>query len=78
VGVQALRGQSHPASDLESLDMHAGMDEPELLMQLLETIANEKARYGRSEAWNIVAANAKLTVAELEKANEAPPRSSLR
>jgi hypothetical protein len=73
VGVQALRGKPHPASDLESLDMHAGMDEPELLMQLLETVANERARAGR-KTWEIVAFYAHRAVEALEEANETPRR----
>jgi hypothetical protein len=72
VGVQALRGKPHPASDLESLDMHAGMDEPELLMQLLETIAKQKA--GSRFAWTIVAAHAESCNRDLEQANETPRR----
>jgi hypothetical protein len=72
LGVQALRGKPHPASDLESLDMHAGMDEPELLMQLLATIAREKLS-GRVE-WRIVYEYANGCVEALEKANETPRR----
>jgi hypothetical protein len=72
VGVQALRGKSHPASDLESLDMHAGMDEPELLMNLLAIIAREK-HAGRVE-WRIVHEHAQACVEALEKANETPRR----
>jgi hypothetical protein len=53
--------------------MHAGMDEPELLMQLLEQIATEKARSGRRE-WDIVREAAHDCVAVLEKANETPSR----
>ena len=73
MGVQALRGKPHPASDLESLDMHAGMDEPELLMELLVAIADQKAARGRHE-WVIVAEHARLCVEALEKANETPRR----
>jgi hypothetical protein len=73
VGVQALRGKPHPASDLESLDMHAGMDEPELLMALLVSIAEMKAAVGRRE-WTIVAGHARQCVEALEKANETPRR----
>jgi hypothetical protein len=72
LGVQALRGKPHPASDLESLDMHAGMDEPELLMNLLATIAREK-HSGRVE-WRIVYEHAQACVEALEKANETPRR----
>jgi hypothetical protein len=71
--VQALRGKPHPASDLESLDMHAGLDEPEQLMRLLEVIAEQSARHGRHE-WMIVAEHAHACVAALEKANETPSR----
>jgi hypothetical protein len=53
--------------------MHAGMDEPELLMELLVEIADQKAARGRHE-WVIVAEHARLCVAALEKANETPPR----
>jgi hypothetical protein len=53
--------------------MHAGMDEPELLVGLLLTIADEKARTGRRE-WAIVAEMARDCVAVLEKANETPRR----
>jgi hypothetical protein len=73
VGVQALRGKPHPASDLESLDMHAGMDEPELLMELLETISEQKARGGRRE-WLIVNEHVRRCIVDLEKANETPRR----
>jgi hypothetical protein len=52
--------------------MHAGMDEPELLMQLLATIAREK-HSGRVE-WRIVYEHAQACVEALEKANETPPR----
>jgi hypothetical protein len=72
LGVQALRGKPHPASDLESLDMHAGLDEPELLMRLLATIAREKLS-GRVE-WRIVYEYANGCVEALEKANETPRR----
>lgn len=51
--------------------MHAGMDEPELLMQLLFTIATEK---GAARGWSIVAHHAQACVEELEKANETPRR----
>jgi hypothetical protein len=74
VGVQALRGKPHPASDLESLDMHAGMDEPELLMQLLVTLAREKANRGGRAEWLIVADAAQEGVDALERANETPRR----
>jgi hypothetical protein len=74
VGVQALRGQPHPASDLESLDMHAGMDEPELLMELLVAIATEKTRGEGRGAWAVVAIHARHCVEELEKVNETPRR----
>jgi hypothetical protein len=71
--VQALRGQPHPASDLESLDLHAGLDEPELLMRLLATIAREHLA-GRTE-WRIVYEHANACVEALEKANETPRRA---
>ena len=71
--LQALRGKPHPASDLESLDMHAGMDEPELLVDLLIAIAETKARGGRA-AWGIVGEHARLCAEALEKANETPRR----
>jgi len=55
--------------------MHAGMDEPELLMRLLETIANEKARGGgRSSEWQIVSDHVNACLFMLEKANETPRR----
>jgi hypothetical protein len=73
VGVQALRGKPHPASDLESLDMHAGMDEPELLIDLLINIAETKARGGRA-AWEIVGQCARECATKLEWANETPSR----
>ena len=76
--MQALRGQPHPASDLESLDLHAGMDEPELLMQLLVVIADEKARRSRPVEWATVAEHARACVEALEKVNETPPRASHR
>jgi hypothetical protein len=53
--------------------MHAGMDEPELLMRLLETIAEQKARAGRKE-WLIVNEHARRCVIDLERANETPRR----
>lgn len=71
--MQALRGQPHPASDLESLDLHAGLDEPELLMRLLATIAREHLA-GRTE-WRIVYEHANACVEALEKANETPRRA---
>jgi hypothetical protein len=71
--LQALRGQPHPASDLESLDMHAGMDEPWLLVRLLATIAEEHSR-GREE-WAVVARHARACDEELEKLNELPRQS---
>jgi len=71
--VQALRGKPHPASDLESLDMHAGMDEPWLLVRLLATIAEEHSR-GREE-WAVVARHARACDEELEKLNELPRQS---
>ena len=52
--------------------MHAGMDEPELLMNLLATIAREK-HAGRVE-WRIVYEHAQACVEALEKANETPRR----
>jgi hypothetical protein len=54
--------------------MHAGMDEPELLMQLLTTIAEQKARGDGRKIWDIVAAAARDCVEALEKANETPRR----
>jgi hypothetical protein len=54
--------------------MHAGMDEPELLMELLATIAEQKARGPRGDAWAIVAATAHLGIKGLEEANETPRR----
>jgi len=54
--------------------MHAGMDEPELLMQLLETIAIEKARGDRPGIWQAVARHAQACVRELELLNETPSR----
>jgi|HubBroStandDraft_2_1064218.scaffolds.fasta_scaffold258456_2 hypothetical protein len=75
LGVQALRGQPHPASDLESLDMFAGMNEPELLMALLLQLSIDWIkRGGRANEWAIVARYAKDCVEALEKANETPPR----
>jgi hypothetical protein len=74
LGVQALRGKPHPASDLESLDMHAGMDEPELLMQLLAVIAEQSAVRGRHQEWAVVAEHAKACVRALEILNETPSR----
>jgi hypothetical protein len=71
--LQALRGKPHPASDLESLDMHAGMDEPELLIDLLINIAETKARGGRRE-WLFVAQHARACALDLIKANETPRR----
>jgi hypothetical protein len=53
--------------------MHAGMDEPELLMQLLATIAREHLA-GRVE-WRIVYEHANACVEALEKANETPRRA---
>jgi hypothetical protein len=70
--LQALRGKPHPASDLESLDMHAGLDEPELLMRLLTTIAAEHSHARRE--WRIVFDHAQGCVEALEKANETPRR----
>jgi hypothetical protein len=55
--------------------MHAGMDEPELLMELLSHIAADKVREGgRTDAWAIVGEHALSCVAALEKANETPRR----
>jgi hypothetical protein len=54
--------------------MHAGMDEPELLMQLLVVIADQSAIRGRHQAWAIIAEHAKACVAALERANETPSR----
>jgi len=74
--VQALRGQPHPASDLESLDLHAGLDEPELLIDLLVRIATEKInRGGRIKEWDIVGQHATACLNDLNEANEAPRRA---
>jgi len=54
--------------------MHAGMDEPELLMQLLVTLAREKANRGGRAEWLIVADAAQEGVDALERANETPRR----
>jgi hypothetical protein len=54
--------------------MHMAMGEPELLAQLLVTLAQEHARYERQEAWAIVARHAEACVADLERANETPAR----
>jgi hypothetical protein len=70
--VQPERGKPHPASDLESLDMHAGLDEPELLMRLLATIAAEHGHARRE--WRIVFDHAQACVEALERANETPRR----
>jgi hypothetical protein len=51
------------------------MDEPELLMQLLATIAKEKLnRGGHRPEWSIVYLHAQNCVEALEEANEAPHR----
>jgi uncharacterized protein involved in tolerance to divalent cations len=52
--------------------MHAGMDEPELLMQLLATIARE--HHADRVGWRIVYEHAQACVEALEKANETPRR----
>jgi hypothetical protein len=49
------------------------MDEPELLMRLLETIAREH-HAGRVE-WRIVYEHARACVEALEKVNETPRRA---
>jgi hypothetical protein len=53
--------------------MHAGMDEPELLIDLLINIAETKARGGRRE-WLFVAQHARACALDLIKANETPRR----